>query len=204
MTDGPIGLLLAVAVALVVLGWYLSYSAARLDRLHHKVETARAALDIQLVRRATAAVEVSAHLDPATALLLTDAATQALSAGEQADTAAARAARDPLDLPPELETVENDLTRAMRAAFPGPVGPEPVTEEEPPQFPPDPFAQDARRRLAQAGQRVQLARRFHNDAVAQAQRVRRKRVVRWARLAGRAPMPQMIELDDDLPPELQQ
>ena len=50
--------------------------------------------------------------------------------------------------------------------------------------------------------RVQLARRFHNDAVAQALRVRRKRVVRWARLAGHASLPVMVEIDDSVPPGL--
>jgi hypothetical protein len=43
---------LALLALLLVLGWYLSYSAARLDRLHHRVETTRAALDAQLARRA--------------------------------------------------------------------------------------------------------------------------------------------------------
>ena len=49
---------LALLALLLVLGWYLSYSAARLDRLHHRVETTRAALDAQLARRAAAAVEL--------------------------------------------------------------------------------------------------------------------------------------------------
>ncbi len=53
--------------------------------------------------------------------------------------------------------------------------------------------------LRQACERVELARRFHNDAVAQAQRVRRKRVVRWARLAGHAWMPVTFEIDDAMP-----
>ena len=46
---------LVAAGVLLVLGWYLSYSAGRLDRLHHRVETSRAALDAQLARRAAAA-----------------------------------------------------------------------------------------------------------------------------------------------------
>ena len=46
---------------------------------------------------------------------------------------------------------------------------------------------------------MQLARRFHNDAVKDVQRVRRKAVVRWFRLAGHAEMPQTIEFDDELP-----
>src|SRR4051794_17800264 len=73
---------LTVLAVLLVLGWYLSYSAGRLDRLHHRVETSRAALDAQLARRAAAAVEAAPLLDPATGLLVADAATEALAAGE--------------------------------------------------------------------------------------------------------------------------
>ena len=57
-------------------------------------------------------------------------------------------------------------------------------------------------RLVAASHRVRLARRFHNDAVAQALRVRRKPVVRWARLAGHASLPVMVEIDDSVPPGL--
>lgn len=182
-TGAQVSLVLGVLVAVLVLGWYLSFSAGRLDRLHHKVESTRVALDVQLVRRAAAAIEAAAHLDPASALLVTDAATRAMEAGERAEHDQQRSGRDPLEVPPELADVESDLTKTLQAAFP-----------EAPAA--DPFALDAVRVLRQACERVQLARRFHNDAVAQAQRVRRKRVVRWARLAGRAPMPTMIEFDD--------
>ena len=47
---------------------------------------------------------------------------------------------------------------------------------------------------------MQLARRFHNDAVTDVRRVRRKRVVRWFRLAGHAELPRTVEIDDELPP----
>jgi hypothetical protein len=56
------------------------------------------------------------------------------------------------------------------------------------------------RELAAAGLRVQLARRFHNDVVRSARVVRRKRVVRYLRLAGHAPWPQTFEISDT-PPE---
>ena len=52
--------------------------------------------------------------------------------------------------------------------------------------------------------RVQLARRFHNDAVKDVQRVRRKTVVRWFRLAGHAELPATIEFDDELPPAVRE
>jgi hypothetical protein len=54
-------------------------------------------------------------------------------------------------------------------------------------------------RLATAAHRAQLARRFHNQAVMDAQRVRRKRIVRWAHLAGHAALPQTFEIDDEVP-----
>jgi hypothetical protein len=174
---------LPLIAVLLVLGWYLSYSASRLDRLHHRVESTRAALDAQLARRAAAALEVAHVLDPATALLLADAATEALAAGEE--------------LPPPvaaLEEVENDLGRALRAAFADPDDVRALRG--------DALSRESLDLLAQACLRVQLARRFHNDAVAQAQRVRRKRVVRWARLAGHAEWPQMVEMDDTPPPGL--
>ena len=182
--------LVVLAVALV-LGWYLSYSAGRLDRLHHKVESSRAALDAQLIRRAAATVEVAQLLDPVSGLLLTDAASRALSAGEEDHPATDR---DPLTAPPYLEEAENDLSRALYLAL--------DDSDAVAELQRQPLTADAIAVLAQACTRVQLARRFHNDAVAQALRVRRKRVVRWARLAGHAPLPQMIEIDDALPPAL--
>ena len=69
-----------VVVVLIAVAWYLSYSAARLDRLHAKVEGAMSALDAQLIRRAESALELanSGVLDPASALLIADAATESL------------------------------------------------------------------------------------------------------------------------------
>jgi hypothetical protein len=53
----------------VILGWYISFSASRLDRLHHRVETSWATLDSLLHQRAALAHEIVAesNLDPATA-----------------------------------------------------------------------------------------------------------------------------------------
>jgi hypothetical protein len=90
---------------LVVLasGWWLTWTASRLDRLHARVEGARAALDAQLVRRASTTLEVatSGLLDPASAVLLAAAAqdardlTKALHAALTEETVAALAA-DPV------------------------------------------------------------------------------------------------------------
>ncbi len=65
---------LALAVALAI-GWYLSYTAVRLDRLHIRLEATGAALDAQLVRRADQAIDIaySGRLDPASAALVAEA-----------------------------------------------------------------------------------------------------------------------------------
>ena len=48
-----------LAILLVVLvAWYLSFSASRLDRLHHRVETSWATLDALLQQRAALAHEI--------------------------------------------------------------------------------------------------------------------------------------------------
>ncbi|MFP7706820.1 hypothetical protein [Trueperella sp. LYQ141] len=44
---------------------------------------------------------------------------------------------------------------------------------------------------------VQMTRRFHNNHVAQARRVRKSKLVRVLRLAGNAPEPRTVNLDDE-------
>ena len=173
--------LASTLLVLALLAWYLSFSASRLDRLHHRVEGARGALDAQLVRRAEAAVELAAsgYLDPASGLLVAGAAAEALEAGENGEH--------------HRERAESDLTRALRMA---------LDDETAQALRADPVAAGLLDRLAAGCHRVRLARRFHNDAVTDACRVRRKRVVRWARLAGRAPEPRTFEMDDDTPAAL--
>lgn len=53
--------------------------------------------------------------------------------------------------------------------------------------------------LAAACRRVELARRFHNDLVSSVRLVRGLPQVRFFRLAGRAPEPTTIDLDDQPP-----
>jgi hypothetical protein len=167
-------------VAAVVLGlvaaWYLSFSAARLDRLHARLEGARSALDAQLVRRASVSLQLatSGLLDPATALLLADAAHEARDAAE-----------------PDRELAESNLTRALLAAFAQPESAQALAA--------DPVGRGLAHDLGSACQRVELARRFLNDAVQGTRVVRRKWVVRSLRLAGHAQWPQTFEIDDTPP-----
>src|SRR5665647_2864352 len=74
---------LLVAGAFLVLLWFVWVVASRLDRLHRKVATSRAALENQLVRRASTAAELAASglLDPVSSILVGEAAWAALSAG---------------------------------------------------------------------------------------------------------------------------
>ena len=73
---------LAILLIILVFLWYLSFSATRLDRLHHRVETSWANLDGLLQRRAAIALEIahSEIADPASSLLLTAASYQAREA----------------------------------------------------------------------------------------------------------------------------
>jgi len=187
--DGPVGLVLLVVLLLLVLGWYLSYLAGRLDRLHHRVESSRAALEARLARRASVAREVGRLLDPQAGAELINAASRTLSTATPARGSDVRGVLI-LELPVS-ELAENDLTRALHRAFDDPATAAGLRT--------DPAAALLLDELVSAGDRVQLARRFHNDAVAHAQRMRRKRLVRWARLAGRAELPQMVEIDDSPP-----
>lgn len=182
----------AITVALcLLLAWYLSYSAARLDRLHAKVEGALSALDAALVRRAEAALELanSGALDPATGFLVASAASESLERMTERTFE-----QDMLEGQhfAGREGVESELTEVLVAALPAEVVREVAADGGP--------GAASLERLRAAGLRVQLARRFHNDAVKEVQRVRRKRAVRWFRLAGHADLPQTVELDDSLPP----
>jgi hypothetical protein len=63
--------------------WYLSYSATRLDRLHHRVETSWANLDGLLQRRAAVALEIAkSELADAAAHQARDAQMQTRSQAE--------------------------------------------------------------------------------------------------------------------------
>lgn len=172
--------LVLVVVVLIVGAWYLSFSASRLDRLHQRVEGSRDALDAQLVRRCAVTLQLatSGLLDPATGLLLADAATTARII-------------DPADLGSAREVAESNLSRALRAALDQP--------EVLATLRADPDGADLVAELASACRRVELSRRFHNDAVRAIRAVRRHWAVRWLRLAGHAPLPSTVEIDDTPP-----
>lgn len=192
--------LVAVAIGLLLLGAYASWTAGRLDRLHHRVESARASLETELARRAALVAELAGAgiLDPASSLLLLDAAHRARTASDASTSSdlsdspglsgsassgllgssdsASSGRSGSLGSAEEREQRESALTRAINATG---------TEIEP-------WAGE----LNLAMRRVQLARRFHNDIVVSTRDLRRRRLVSWLRLAGHAPMPDTIELED--------
>lgn len=201
-------IVVAVVGVLLVVGWR---AATRLDRLHRKVVASRIALDAQLVRRASAAGDlvVAGALEPVEALLLADAVVGTGGSGGQGGRELAVAVPDLADevrgvatgriigealgegLGPERTDAESDLSAALRGVL---CSPEAVAELRT-----SPGIAELLESLSAAWFRVQLARRFHNEAVAQTQRMRAKWWVRAARLAGRAAMPQTVELDDAWP-----
>ena len=63
----------------------MSWRAGRLDRMHTRLEAAHAALDVTLVRRSSVALELASSglLDPATSLLLAEAAHEARGGAQQ-------------------------------------------------------------------------------------------------------------------------
>lgn len=195
-----------VAALVALTGWWVWVAASRLDRLHRKVAASRAVVDAQLLRRATAASTLAASglMDPVSSLLVGEAAWGALAAGGQ-DVSGLAAL--PLDLDgvgaragdPHLQQhdrglAESELSATLRAVLDDVDEVAELREE-----PGGDMLLDA---IAASWYRTQLARRFHNEAVAQTQRVRRGWLVRLLRLAGHAPVPQTLELDDAWPDAL--
>jgi hypothetical protein len=168
-----------VLLALLVLtvGLWLWWTANRLDRMHHRIEVARASLDAQLLRRSGATLELASSeaLDPSSRLLLLDAAHRARNATAE-----------------EFEVAESALSEALRAVF----------AESADAAWQDETVAPLVAELARDCAKVELARRFHNDVVVSARALRSRRRVRWLRLAGRAPQLETVDLDDVPPPGL--
>lgn len=148
--------------------WYLTFSATRLDRLHHRAETSWANLDAILQRRAALAIDI-AHLpkiDPATNLLLTAAAHQA----READIA-------------DRSEAESGLTGALTVLR---------DDAEIVASYPEPFQE-----LDTLTERLRIAIALHVEAVSAARARREKLIYRIFKLAGHAPLPVKHAFEDD-------
>ncbi|WP_309321607.1 hypothetical protein [Actinomyces stomatis] len=209
----PIWSIVVLLVGLAVaIGWALYARAVRVDRLHRQVLGSRATLEAQLVHRAEAAAELATvpALDPASGLLLSRAAREALDAeGPIVDDGLDSSA--PLESTPHPHPasggealpapttrsralIESDLSRVLRTV---------VSESARRDLSADPLSVSALNRLDRACSRLVLARRFHNTHVSEAQVLRARLLVRMCHLAGHAPMPQTFDADDDTTPEMQ-
>jgi len=154
---------------LILLGiWYLTFSANRLDRLHHRAETSWANLDAVLQRRAALALEIALlpDVDPAAGLLLTATAHQAREAEIS-----------------ERSEAESGLTQALLLlrAESGLVNkyPELFTE------------------LELLTERIKVAITLHLESVSSARSRREKMIYRIFRLAGHAPLPVKYAFEDE-------
>ncbi|HQY33140.1 hypothetical protein [Actinotalea sp.] len=192
-----------VSALLLLVAWFAWVAASRLDRLHRKVATSWTSLDDQLVRRASSAAELASGglLDPVSSVLVGEAAWVALSsrgtgreAGPTGPTATVLPSGTASTEGTARDVAESELSRTIRVALSDPADVEALRAV--------PAGDELVEALAAAWYRVQLSRRFHNEAVAQTQRMRRKWAVRLLRLYGHAPIPQTVEIDDAWPEAL--
>jgi hypothetical protein len=170
--------LVLLIVAALFVGVYVSWRAGRIDRLHARVDMARAALDATLLRRSSVALELatSGLLDPATSLLLAGAVHGTHAEG-----------------PPEgkpRDLAESDLTRALRAAFSQPDFRSSLSGKD--------GADELLAEVEAASHQVFLARKFYNDLVAVTRDARHRPLARLLRLSGKAEAPVFFEMDDSL------
>jgi len=171
---------IAVAVAVVAMFvWYLSSTAGRLDRLHRRIEASTFALDAQLLRRSSIAIELSVAgiLDPSSSEVIADTAHVARLAAD-GDVA-------------ERIRAESALTEVLMQALDDADEVTLLREDE--------VAAQLLDELTAAIRRVELSRRFLNDAVLACRQIRDHRLVRLFRLAGHTPLPATWEMDDRAP-----
>ena len=159
---------LPALLVILILAWYLSFSASRLDRLHHRVETSWEHLDALLQRRAAIALDIVHHedIDPALNLLITASAYQAREAGiiERSDAETS--------LSETLKRLRDDIDSKELA-----------------------ISEDLERELREITEKIKVAITIHLEAVSAARRVREKPLIKVFRLAGHAPLPVQYEFE---------
>lgn len=121
-------------------------------------------------------VVASGLIDPASGLLIGDAVAT-VDAVDPADDSARGLA-------------ESNLTAVLGVVFDDPLEVDAMMREP---------GGDVVRRLADQSRRVEIGRRFYNDAVFATVQMRRRPAVRWFRLQGRAALPVPFEMNDTMP-----
>ena len=163
--------IIAVVLVFLLFAWFLSFSASRLDRLHHRVETSWEHLDALLQRRAALALEISyqTDLDPATNLLLTQSA---YISREEAII--------------DRNDAERSLSESLKFLRESARGGEvligiPLLDE-----------------LSVLTEKITLAISIHLEAVSSVAKLRAKPIYRLFRLAGKAKLPKVYSFEEDL------
>ena len=147
--------------------WYLTFTASRLDRLHHRVETSWASLDALLQQRAAIAIEVAnlAQADPATSIVLTHSAYLAREAEIS-----------------ERSDAEQALTEAFAYLY------------EDDLFPME--HSGLSEKLTAVNKKISAAIGIHRESVVATKVQRNRWVVKLFRLAGTAPLPVTYPFED--------
>ena len=159
-----------VALVVLIFAWYLSFSASRLDRLHHRVETSWEHLDALLQRRAALALEIShqVDLDPATDLILRQSA---YVSREEAI----------IDRNDAERSLSESLTFLRDSAHNGEVSISvPLLDE-----------------LTNLTEKINLAISIHLEGVNSVARLRSKFIFRLFHLAGKAKLPRIYSFEED-------
>ena len=162
---------LFILLGILLIGWYLSFSASRLDRLHHRVETSWATLDSLLQQRAALAQQIVAesNLDPATAYLISTSAISARNANIIERSAAESVLSESLKL---VQNAAQDHSLELPSEL--------LVE------------------LSDVTNKVKMAINIHLEAVNATRNVRAKLIIRLFRLAGKAPLPVRYTFEDDV------
>jgi hypothetical protein len=161
---------LIILLFLLLFAWYLSFSAARLDRLHHRVETSWEHLDALLQRRAALALEIAhqSDLDPALDMLLTASAYESREA--------------PMTDRNEAESLLSESLKVLReSAIAGEIH----------------IKVSLLDRLTDITEKIRFAIAIHLESVSAVQNVRSKAVFKLFHLAGRAKLPFHYSFEDD-------
>jgi hypothetical protein len=174
-----VALWIVLAVVFILLAaffiLYLGMTAGRIDRLHRRIDIAMISLDSHLLRRSGVTLELasSGFLDPASSVLISEAAHAARLSTDLSST--------------QRDRAESELTTALNAVLDteeieliqGEIGGQEILDE-----------------CLAASRRVELSRRFLNDAVRACVQLRQQRSARWFHLAGHTPLPQTREIYD--------
>ncbi len=185
--------LVIAGVAIVVLGIVITLRARRLDKLNRTVAKSRRALEHALTARAQYAHDFATcgALDMAGAILLTDSADTCLREGMQPiiDDGLDRIEQLPIlhsgREKKDRRALESNLSRTLR-----------LTVDELDESELTPAQRAFHERLDKARLEVKMTRNFHNSHVAQVRRVRTTALARIVPIAGHAPWPQTVDMDD--------